>query len=289
MITDQETNLVYFSDLLPKRHPAFFKELKAILERKRIEYGILPQTNDIWCRDYMPVQVSKNEFVQFKYDPKYLHTKKYIKTITDTTNVCKVIGVESVASDIKLDGGNIVKSRTKAILTSRIFDENRRYGKDDLLRKIKRLLKVKQVIVVPECPLDRYGHADGMIRFVDGIKDEKTILVNDFSGEKARFFSRFHRELTRQGLFPVLLPYTAYRNKGDDAKGIYINYLQIGKVVIYPTYGIKEDVLAHKVFSRYFGDNVFPIRSNQIAKKGGVLNCVSWNIKGGSYAGVKCS
>lgn len=278
MITDQETNFVYFSKLLPQRHPKFFKKLKAILQRKGIEYDILLHTKDIWCRDYMPVQVLKNHFVQFKYDPEYLHTRKYIKTITDAADTCKKIEVKPESSNIKIDGGNIVKSRTKVIITRRIFDENRRYRKKELLRKVKRLLQVKQVIIVPECPFDRYGHADGMIRFVDGIKDEETVLVNDFSGESAKFFSKFHRALSRQGLFPVLLPYTAYRNKGDDAKGIYINYLQVGKNVIYPTYGLKEDALAHKVFTRYFGASVIPIRSNRIAKNGGVLNCVSWNI-----------
>lgn len=279
MITDKETNLVYFSGLLPQRHPAFFKVLAAILERTGIKHGRLPDTKDIWCRDYMPVQMSENEFVQFKYRPRYLtRYKKYIETITDAAAACEVIGVKPELSGIRIDGGNIIKSRTKVILTSRIFDENRGYGEKDLLREIKRLLKVKQVIIIPECPFDICGHADGMIRFVDGIKDEETVLVNDFSGESGRFFRKFHRALSEAGLAPVLLPYTAYRNKGDDAKGIYINYLQVGKTVIYPTYGIKEDALAHKVFARHFGAHVFPVRANRIAKEGGVLNCVSWNV-----------
>lgn len=278
MITDQETNIVYFSKLLPQRYPKFFKELKAILERKGIRYSLLPHTNDIWCRDYMPVQVSKNNFIQFRYDPDYLKPKKYTATRTDPAEVCKAIDIERKISVIRIDGGNIVKSRTKAIMTSRIYEENRTYKRNDLLREIKKLLKVKQIIIIPECPLDRYGHADGMIRFLDGIKDEETVLVNDFSGESPRFFSRFHRALSKAKLNPILLPYTAYRNKGDDAKGIYINYLQIGKIVIYPVYGIKEDALAHKVFSRYFGANAVPIRADRISKKGGVLNCVSWNI-----------
>jgi agmatine deiminase len=282
MITDQETNFVYLSELLPQRHPKFFKELKAILQRMGIECGPLPHTKDIWCRDYMPIQLLKNEYVQFRYDPVYLNdSKKHKATITDPRKVCEASRIEPRVSDIKLDGGNIVKSRNKAIMTERIFAENPRFLRKKLLSKLKTLLKVRQVIVVPECPYDRYGHTDGMVRFIDGIVDEETVLVNDFSEESANFFSKFHRALSRQGLFPVLLPYTAYRNKGDDAKGIYINYLQVGKNVIYPTYGLKEDALAHKVFSRYFGANVIPIRSNRIAKKGGVLNCVSWNMRKG--------
>ncbi|MFH1621623.1 MAG: agmatine deiminase family protein [Candidatus Omnitrophota bacterium] len=286
MITDQETNFLYFSELLSKRHSKLFQELKAILDLQGIKYGLLSDTNDIWCRDYMPVQVTKNEFVQFSYKPAYLmRYKKYRRIITDSVNTYKTIGINSKISPIKIDGGNIVKSRNKVIMTERIFSENRRHSKQSLLREIKKLLRVKQVITIPECPFDRYGHADGMIRFVDGVKDEETVLVNDFLGESAKFFSKFHRAILRQGLCPILLPYKAYRNKGDDAKGIYTNYLEIGKTVIYPIYGIKEDGLAHKVFSRCFGAHIFQIRADEIAREGGVFNCISWNIKKGD---VKC-
>jgi agmatine deiminase len=280
MITDQETNFVYFSGFLPKRYPAFFSALAEILKEKGIKYGLLHYTNDIWCRDYMPIQITGDSFVQLKYDPIYLHgSKRDRATITDANKACEAIGVNSAISDIKIDGGNIVRSKTKAILTERIYSENQRYTKNRLLVEFKRWLKVKQVIVIPECPGDPFGHADGMIRFIDGVADEESVLVNDFYGESPEFFSKFHRALAKEGLSPALLPYIAYRNKGDDAKGIYINYLQVGKTVIYPVYGLKEDALAHKVFSRYFGSSAIPIHANAIAKKGGVLNCISWNIK----------
>lgn len=281
MITDKETNFVYFSGLLPRRHSAFFKELTVILKRKGIKYGLLPYTNDnIWCRDYMPIQIAGNSFAQFKYYPQYLlGSRKDRATITEASKACKSIGIKPVISDIKIDGGNIVRSKTKVIMTERIFSENPHYQRNRLLEKLKTLLKVRQIILIPECPYDPFGHADGMIRFMDGVKDEEAVLVNDFSGESARFFSKFHRALSRQGLLPVLLPYTAYRNNGYDATGVYINYFQVGKTVIYPVYGLKEDAFAHKVFARYFGANVIPMRANTIAKKGGVLNCVSWNIR----------
>ena len=279
MITDNKTNFVYFSALLPQRHPKFFKELRVILERKRIKCGLLPDTNDIWCRDYMPIQIAENSFVQFKYYPKYLLAlKKDRATITDVSKTCEAVRIKHMISDIKIDGGNIVRSKTKVIMTKRILSENPHYQEKKLISRLKILLKAKQIILIPECPGDPFGHADGMIRFVDGVKDEKTVLVNDFSREPVKFFTEFHRVLSEYGLLPILLPYTAYRNKGDDAEGIYINYLQVGKIVAYPTYGLKEDALAHKVFTRYFGANVVPIRANSIAKEGGVLNCISWNI-----------
>ncbi|OGW69255.1 MAG: hypothetical protein A2036_03925 [Omnitrophica bacterium GWA2_50_21] len=226
----------------------------------------------------MPVQVSKKRFVQFKYDPKYLKPKKYRKTRTNAAQACESIGINPEISQIKLDGGNVVRSRTKVIMTRSVFTENPDYSERGLLLELKQLFRAKEIIIVPECPYDPYGHSDGMIRFIDGEKDEASVFVNDFSKENPKFVSEFHETLSIHGLKPVFLPYTAYRNKGDDATGIYVNYLQVGKAVLYPVYGQKEDLLAHRVFTKYYGANAIPIRANGIAKDGGVLNCISWNI-----------
>jgi len=101
MITDQEINFVYFSDLLPQKHSAFFRELKGVLDCKRIRYGLLPYTNDIWCRDSMPALRPagverafadvEDTFVLFKYNPSYLQTKKWRPTITNAAKVCQEI------------------------------------------------------------------------------------------------------------------------------------------------------------------------------------------------------
>lgn len=81
-----------------------------------------------------------------------------------------------------------------------------------------------------------------------------------------KFFSEFHRtSVGRASASPDAV--SAIANKGDDAKGIYINYLQVGNTVIYPVYGIWEDALAHKVFSRYFGRNAISIRASSCQRR----------------------
>jgi agmatine deiminase len=57
MITDAQTNVVYFADSLPKKHPRFYEELVDLLNREDVDHRLLPGTADIWARDYMPVQV----------------------------------------------------------------------------------------------------------------------------------------------------------------------------------------------------------------------------------------
>ncbi|MFA5287502.1 MAG: agmatine deiminase family protein, partial [Candidatus Omnitrophota bacterium] len=129
----------------------------------------------------MPIQISKDKFVQFQYDPCYLRgSQKAIASTTDAVKAYKVVGMKPQISDIRVDGGNIVKSRTKVIMTDRVLCENPQLTKEQLIKKLKIALKVKQVIIIPQCPDDPFGHADGMIRFVDGVRDEKTVLVNNY-------------------------------------------------------------------------------------------------------------
>ncbi len=88
------TNFLYLSGLLPERHKRFYETLVKALKENGINYGLLPGTKDIWCRDYMPIQVSKNRFIQFNYSPGYL--KGYKHLITDAKKVCKAIGIRSI-------------------------------------------------------------------------------------------------------------------------------------------------------------------------------------------------
>jgi len=282
MITDQETNFVYFSDLLPHRHSKFFKELTVILQRKRIRYGLLPDTNDIWCRDYMPVQVSKDEFVQFKYDPKYLQTKKWRLTITNAAKTCQAIGINPKISDLVVDGGNVVRCGSKAIMTECVYQENSSYPKESLVSLLKDLLKVDQLIMIPVEPEDPYGHADGCVRFIS--KDQ--VIINKPSGSHSGFDKELRRILTDSGLAYVELPYSIeddLRNE-DSAVGNYVNYLDTGSVILLPSYGghEKSNEQAFAIASEAMEEHdkkVILVESTDLAKDGGILNCASWEIK----------
>ena len=75
MITDNLTNAVYFSSLLPEKCPVLNAHITEALQKRGIVYGYLPGTKDIWCRDYMPIQIEREHFVQYKYTPDYLQNK----------------------------------------------------------------------------------------------------------------------------------------------------------------------------------------------------------------------
>ena len=53
MITDKDTDFVYFSSLIKEldQYTTFWKRLNTILADKKINYGFIESTRDIWCRD----------------------------------------------------------------------------------------------------------------------------------------------------------------------------------------------------------------------------------------------
>src|SRR5690606_25240750 len=114
---------LFLSEKLKERDQ-FLSELIHILDHQKIMYEFLPFTNDIWAVDYMPIQQGIDKFIQFKYEPDYLQTNQFILTQTDPKLVCKAIGLNTIYSEIRMDGGNLIKGKDWVILTDKIFSEN---------------------------------------------------------------------------------------------------------------------------------------------------------------------
>lgn len=72
MITDDRTYVVFLSTWLKKSYPKFFDKFTACLNENDIKWRFIGNTADIWCRDYMPIQIETDEFVQYRYYPDYL-------------------------------------------------------------------------------------------------------------------------------------------------------------------------------------------------------------------------
>ena len=277
MITDSQTNFLYLANTLPTKYPDFYKRFESVLKDCNIPFNFLPQTKDVWAVDYMPIQTDLNKFVRFVYNPSYLQTKKYLKTISNVDEICKAIGIETSKTDIIIDGGNVTRWTNKVIMTDRVFKDNPTYERKQLIKQLHELLQVDKIYFVPEQPGDFTGHSDGMVRFVD----EHTVIINDYKQEKEEFYRAFEIAIHNTGLDYITIPYNVYDNKSNDhANGDYINYLQMENAVIIPTFDIKEDDIAVRQLETIFaGQNIQTIESNEIAYDGGILNCITWNIK----------
>ncbi len=277
MITDSQTNFLYLAYTLAKNYPDFYIRFEKVLTDCNIEFALLPNTKDVWAVDYMPIQTDLNKFVRFTYNPSYLQTKKHLKTISNVDIICNEIGVDTFKTDIILDGGNVIRWTNKVIMTDRIFIENPTYKRKQLIKELHELLQVDKIFLVPEQPGDFTGHSDGMARFID----ENTVVINDYKREKEWFYKAFEIAIHNSGLDYIKIPYNVYNNKSNDqANGDYINYLQMKNIIFIPTFGIKQDEEAVKQLETLFaGQKIVTIDSNEIANDGGILNCITWNIK----------
>lgn len=276
MTPDSLTNFLYLADSLPKKYHTFFTSFEKLLIECKVDFALIPQTKDVWAVDYMPIQINGNKFVQFTYNPSYLQSKKWLPTIPNVDSICETMGLSPLKSDIVLDGGNVVRSAHKAIMTDRIFKENPHYERKQLIKKLQELLEIDYLYLVPEQPGDFTGHSDGMVRFID----EHTVVVNDYSKENEVFRRAFEIAIHNTGLECITLPYSVDQNKSNaQANGDYINYLQMENCIIVPTFNIPADESAIRKLEEIFtGQTIKTIDSNEIANEGGVLNCISWNI-----------
>lgn len=278
MISDKETNFLYLADTLPLLYPNFFGAFQKLLLNMNINYALLPHTKDVWAVDYMPIQIKDDSFIQFRYRPSYLtYHKKWKQTISDVDSICKAIQVYPQKSEIVLDGGNLMHSSNKAILTERVFSENPSLSKNKILNELYEILNLNSIYVIPELPNDFTGHADGMLRFMN----ENTLIINDFRDENYMFQKGFESAIKKTKLDYVIIPRNVRNNKTmDEATGEYINYLEMKKGIILPAYNIKEDEAVFKLFTELFPQqSINMVISTDLAKNGGVLNCISWNIK----------
>lgn len=276
MLTDRQTNKLFLADRLPKQQPKFFQRFEKVLNDCNINFQFLPDTKDIWAVDFMPVQISKDKFVQFTYNPDYLQPKKYQKTIPDVDSICKAINLTTTKSNLIVDGGNVSRTTDKVIMCDKVFHENKHISERDLIKQLKDLFQVDKLFFVPWDINDFTGHADGMVRFIDS----NTVLINDYSKENAEFQRCFRMSLHNAGLDWIELPYNPPNDPTlTSARGLYLNYLQMNQAVIVPTFKTKVDEQAVKVLEKVFkGQTIATVDSNELADEGGILNCITWNI-----------
>ncbi|MFZ4454621.1 MAG: agmatine deiminase family protein [Bacteroidales bacterium] len=283
LIQDNQTNILYLSELLKgeskgfEKYKQFYERFVPLLEENNIEVRFLKNTKDIWARDYMPIQIREDEFVQFDYQPPYaLKYKKYQHTISDPHEVCAANGFSPKISTLKIDGGNVIKGSDFLILTDRALDHN---PNRDVRSELAELFSIEatNVYFIPAEKDDEIGHADGMVRVVR----DKHLLMNDYSvHQKDKEQHLKMNEWVAESPFTVsVVPYSPNRNKYITATGIYSNYLLVDDCLFLPQFDIDSDGAAIEIFSDLFPQNkIIPVLCNEIANEGGVLNCISWNI-----------
>ncbi len=263
--------MIYFSKWLKDDFPDLYSQLREIFAKHGEECDLLPNTKDYWCRDYMPIALGGGRFLQYAYMPDYLDNKKDRRYITDTGKVCKSLGFECIKTDIVLDGGNVVRCGDKVVMIDKIFSENPQYDRAELLSELEGLLEA-QIVLLPWDRAEKYGHADGVVRYIG---DGKVLLTN--YGDYDSCMHNCFREILSRYFEVKELCYS--QPNGGDSSWAYINFLQTERVIIVPKLDSHKDQEALEqikhCFPMYKG-SIEQIDAREIVGRGGALNCISW-------------
>lgn len=274
MITNFETNKVYMPIALSDYifHGSGSHLLNALIGiRNKVAVTLLDKTDDtkfIWVRDYMPIQVNMKKYVRFRYEPDYLGNLTEYKP--NVREISSNIGINIIESDINIDGGNVISCGDKVIMTDKIFQENPEYTKERLIEKLSELLE-SEIVLIPWDKYEPYGHSDGMVRYIG----EGHVLLNNYCD-----FDKSLRKKLVAALSPHFQITELHYGKHTSNSWAYLNFLHVGNDIFVPMMNEKTDMKAFdQIAGAYVDCQCHPIfQCEYIAKYGGALNCITWNV-----------
>ncbi len=255
-------------------------------------------TNDTWIRDYGYISVVEEgevKLLDFTFDAwggkfeatldnavnRKLHQKGYMGTTP----------LQSI--DFVLEGGSIESDGLGTILTttSCLCNQNRNGGlsKEEVEKKLKVYLGAKRVLWLNHGYLagdDTDSHIDTLARFVR----EDTIMYVQCSNREDEHYEELQKmeeELKSfqdcddnpYNLIPLPLPSAKYDAHSRRLPATYVNFLITNGALIYPTYCVDEDKIAHEIFKEFFKDReIIPVVCTRLIEEGGSLHCSTMQI-----------
>jgi agmatine deiminase len=80
-------------------------------------------------------------------------------------------------------------------------------------------------------------------------------------------------------LCPLPLPSAKYDEENNRLPATYVNFLITNGALIYPTYSVDEDKIAHEIFKEFFVDReIIPVECSRLIEEGGSLHCSTMQI-----------
>ena len=256
------------------------------------------ETNDTWIRDFGYISIvedSEVKLLDFKFDA---WGGKFEAELDNAVNMALhkkgYMGITPLVSiDFVLEGGSVESDGEGTILTTTacLCNLNRNGGlsKDEVEKKLKEYLGAKRVLWLDHGYLagdDTDSHIDTLARFVslDTIMyvqcldkaDEHYIELQKMEEELKAFQDS---EGKHYNLLALPLPTAKYDEEGNRLPATYANFLITNGALIYPTYSVEEDKIAHKIFKDFFSDReIIPVECSRLIEEGGSLHCSTMQI-----------
>jgi agmatine deiminase len=224
----------------------------------------------------MPVWTGGQNYALFRFCPGYFKTNSDLKALTHQALVLSRNSIiPTIASPLLLDGGNVVKTTERCLITDRVLKENQSLPASKAVDSIEKTLSC-ELILIPELPVESTGHADGLVRFLSPTR----VLLHEKTGNDRAWHRTTTRILTRRGLSIETIPFLDPRS-GKDC--LHINYLEAGNVILIPGVNGPIDETIEERFRRFFpGREIHTLDARRLTRHGGAFNCFTWG------AGARC-
>jgi agmatine/peptidylarginine deiminase len=189
-----------------------------------------------------------------------------------------ILGVDMEQIPLIWDGGNLVTNGEVGFITDQILQDNKKtHSEKEIKELISSCLGIEPVIV-PSFSDDPFAHTDGYMNFLN--KD--TIALASYPKEWRRKEINYLKELKTKVKRHVKNVVELKENPVEEmngsiysAKGSYVNFLKLGKMILVPSFQDKETEKYNYGLLKPYG-KVVPINCNELAKFGGLLHCISF-------------
>lgn len=281
------SNTIFFSRRLKEQYPHIAREIEEKLTKQGVKPKWLDQTNDIWVRDFMPLQTNDSKFIHYTYYPDYLMDS--IEDRASITNpicleqkllVCK--GKEVVNLPLILDGGNAVITNRHVIMTEKILYENSCDNENNIRAvscQIREKMELEPLFILWN-KKEKYGHTDWLVRYLGGQTNMVIVALNEEMTMDVSLSAI--KKLSEAQCYDV----REFRlNRPSKNSWAYLNFVQVKDVILMPTVNENEnDVEASEKLYQLFKEagqdvKIITIDCQDLIKAGGALHCVSWTIK----------
>lgn len=270
--------------------------IKLMYPKKNIDTILIDGFNEIWLRDILGFPMG-DHIVKPIYKPSYyknVYTEDYLFELDKQTDaiIQHITGKYPVKMPLILDGGNLITNGDIGIITDKCIRDNTDKSIAVINSTINDFLHIEAVFVETS-KNDLLGHSDGYVSFLDN----KTLVVSEYPNIPFlaadttcvnkildKFESKY--DIVRVQDRPIAEKVqSGYNTKTDylfSARGIYINFLNLGSTIVMPNYDLtssKESKYYNEINNSIINDRKYAVKninSNLISSLGGVLRCLSF-------------
>ena len=169
------------------------------------------------------------------------------------------------------------------------LNRNGGLSKEEVEKKLEEYLGVKRILWLDYGYLvgdDTDSHIDTLARFVD--KD--TIMYVQCLDREDEHFEELKKMEEQLLSFRTLdgkpyrvialpMPSAKFDKERNRLPATYANFLITNGALVYPTYSVDEDKIAHEIFKNFFVDKeIIPVECSRLIEEGGSLHCSTMQI-----------